>query len=457
MAYMDALLKGKSNEQANARTEIGLILEARGYLEDAEDMYWTNIQARSTDRRSYDQLVGIYRQRRDRLSETLVLRQLESVFSEAAATQESEASERRGRRRTDHAAASAYDDEDTRGSETAANGSLTPTRRLRRLRSARRDDEAPTPPPAHLPARQAALAESSPATSMLGIPMSRSAAQSATALMSAVAAPLPEQPAMSMLGFPLTQTPTQPALPARRAVQAVPIQPQPIVPDLLDDADGLPADMLRHPRPAGFGHPRRANLAPTHLSSVRSGVMIAAQPMTIGAFLLASIGAAALIALLMFGFGRSVANAAPIPAANSQLPERCASASLRFPGSNDARAAVAAAYRENGVDVDAVRPGSARLTPAAAEQVIGGWIGVSLLLERADQTPPTLTAWLSQQPGGGPTLANALISGRSIDGLLTATEWAQIQALPANTCEGAFLRNPQNATLSHLVDGVIIH
>ena len=182
--------------------------------------------------------------------------------------------------------------------------------------------------------------------------------------------------------------------------------------------------------------------------------MIATQPMTVGAFLLASIGAAALIALLLFGFGRStVANAAPNPAAS--LPARCVDANIRFPGANDPRAAVAAAYRQNGVDVDANRPGSPRLTPESAGQVIGGWIGVSLLFERAGQPSPTLAQWLSQEPGK-PTLANALVSGRSINGMLTADEWAQVQALPASTCEGAFLRDPRNATLARLVDGIII-
>ena len=277
---------------------------------------------------------------------------------------------------------------------------------------------------------------------------------------------------MSMLGFPLAQAPAsmpaaQPAPAQSMQTQAFPTQAQAFPTQALQPVQhaipevmiGEPADLqnaLAH-RAGRLAEVRRrrAALSPRNRSSLRSGIMIATQPMTVGAFLLASIGAAAMIALLLFGFGRSsVANAAPNPAAG--LPTRCADASVRFPGVNDPRAAVAAAYRQNGVDVDVVRPGGARLTPESAGQVVGGWIGVSLLLERAGQTAPTLTDCLSQQPGGGPTLANALISGRSIDGILTADEWAQVQALPASTCEGAFLRDPRNATLARLVDGVII-
>src|SRR5688572_33305770 len=59
-----------------------MILEARGFADDAEEAYWTNVQARATDRRSYERLIALYQLRRDRLSETLVRRQLDEVFAE---------------------------------------------------------------------------------------------------------------------------------------------------------------------------------------------------------------------------------------------------------------------------------------------------------------------------------------------------------------------------------------
>src|SRR5688572_24869091 len=59
-----------------------MILEARGFADDAEEAYWTNVQARSADRRSYERLIALYQLRRDRLSESLVRRQMDEVFAE---------------------------------------------------------------------------------------------------------------------------------------------------------------------------------------------------------------------------------------------------------------------------------------------------------------------------------------------------------------------------------------
>jgi hypothetical protein len=455
-AWVGRLLRGTPDEKARARTEIGLIFEARGQLEDAEETYWTNVQAHVADRRSYERLMTIYRQRGDRLSETLVERQLELAIGEAAAAAEPAANND-----------AAWNDAPADWA-APADARVQPLRRLRRRRAHQdQDDDRPTP--RGVPARRTGAAPRqparveaapAPAISMLGILTTSGAARSATALAPVRAAQEPVLPAMSMLGLPVMQGSTpmigpapQPAQLARaRALQPI----QPIVPEVLYDAPAeLQGAMFHRAGRLADVQRRRVALSPHGQSSLRRGVQIATQPMTVGAFLLASIGAAAMIALLLFGFGRSsVANAAPNPAAS--LPARCVDANLRFPGANDPTTAVTAAYRQIGVDVTAIRPGGARLTPDSAGQVIGGWVGISLLLDRAGQPAPTLAEWLSQEPGK-PTLANALVSGRSVDGLLTATEWAQVQALPANTCEGAFLRDPRNATLAHLVDGVISH
>ena len=109
--------------------------------------------------------------------------------------------------------------------------------------------------------------------------------------------------------------------------------------------------------------------------------------MTIFAFLIASFGAAALIAFLLISWDRG-SSSRLASAGAGQVPARCADASVRFPGAHDPRGAVASAYRQQGVDVEAVRPGSPRLTVDQAEQVIGGWIGASLLLEHAGRAGP---------------------------------------------------------------------
>src|SRR5215217_6873249 len=84
IGWLDVLLKGKTEDQARARTEIGIILEERGFADDAEEAYWTNVQARSADRRAYDRLIALYQSRKDRLSESLVQRKLEEVFNQPA-------------------------------------------------------------------------------------------------------------------------------------------------------------------------------------------------------------------------------------------------------------------------------------------------------------------------------------------------------------------------------------
>jgi hypothetical protein len=177
------------------------------------------------------------------------------------------------------------------------------------------------------------------------------------------------------------------------------------------------------------------------------------RPATIAAFVLASIGAAALIVFLFIwsdrGTGSRLASAGA-----SQVSTRCADGSVRFPGANDPRGAVASAYRQQGVDVEAGRPGSPRLTVDQAEQVIGGWIGASLMLEHAGQPAPKLNEWLDTD-SPRPTLANAILAGRRLDTMLSPEEWSEIQSWPASTCEGAFVKDPRNAALLRLVERVV--
>ena len=86
--------------------------------------------------------------------------------------------------------------------------------------------------------------------------------------------------------------------------------------------------------------------------------------------------------------------------------------------------------------------------------MVCGWIGTSLLLEHAGQPAPSLATWLSTETDRL-TLANAMVSGRTIDGLLTADEWAELRDWPATTCEGAFVHDPRNTALVQLVERVV--
>jgi len=422
LAWLDRLVKGKPDEQARARTEIGLILEARGYQDDAEEAYWTNVQSRSTDRRAYDRLIALYQERQDRLSETLVQRQLDAVFNAPTPGEHGGASSLAGR----PLAASAGLEPDEADSPaypwtSEPTRSDPPVRRLRRRRSDRQagaaDWHAPARPPAAdlsppaLPARR-------PVPRVQALPIEQAQAIQNRAIEPAQTRALPaSQPGGNRRAF-------------QTAASASPLQ-------------------------AAGDRRRRITSVPISTQSHRSGGLIVTQPATLGAILLASIGAAAIIALLILAMSRSSATVAAAASPGSDLPARCTTASVRFPGAADPRGAVVTAYRQNGVDVEATRPGGARLTPESAEQVIGGWIGASLLLEHAGMPAPTLASWLSQETGQ-PTLANALVSGRSIDGILTADEWADAQSWPASTCEGAFLHDPRNATLVQLVAGVVV-
>src|SRR5689334_884979 len=79
IGWLGTVLKGKSEDQCRARIEIAIVLEEQGLVENAEEAYWTNIDAKSTDRRSYDRLLAIYKRRGDKLSASLVQRKLDEM------------------------------------------------------------------------------------------------------------------------------------------------------------------------------------------------------------------------------------------------------------------------------------------------------------------------------------------------------------------------------------------
>ena len=77
------LRDGSEAEQQLARTELGLILEARGLLDEAAEAFERNVAEGTTDRRPYERLAAIARLRGDVAAEARALRGLAELLSPA--------------------------------------------------------------------------------------------------------------------------------------------------------------------------------------------------------------------------------------------------------------------------------------------------------------------------------------------------------------------------------------
>jgi hypothetical protein len=455
LGWLDILLKGKPEQQALARTEIAMILEARGFADDAEEAYWANVQAKTGDRRAYERLISLYRERKDRLSESLVKRQLEDVFSPREVPQPASPDEPRpvdvpraaDATRTPSAPRTASTPSSVIPSLaaqlTAPEPPSRPAAPVRRLRSARQSSDEISLARRDNP-RLRSLPAPEPADDYDDEPL-------AYRPFPAPARRRDDDPERRRLApRPIERTAEIPIFPTPPHTQAIPRQALPA-----GGARTVRADEVVAPGSPGAARGRRARLSPNpgpgrsrHFSG--SG-LIALQPTTILAFVLASFGVAALIAFLLIFSGRGSAQSA----GSSQVPARCADGATRFPGANDPRGAVVSAYRQIGVDVEMPRPGGARLTADQAEQVVGGWMAASLLLEHAGQPAPKLSEWLDSTQSDRPTLANAILAGRSLDRMLTPDEWTELQSWPASNCEGGFMRDSRNAGLVRLIERVV--
>src|SRR3954471_3642622 len=72
--WLNVLREGSTEEQQHARTELGLILERLGLVEDAATAYQANVDAGVADRRPYERLAGIARTTGDAVLEACTLR-----------------------------------------------------------------------------------------------------------------------------------------------------------------------------------------------------------------------------------------------------------------------------------------------------------------------------------------------------------------------------------------------
>jgi hypothetical protein len=153
-----------------------------------------------------------------------------------------------------------------------------------------------------------------------------------------------------------------------------------------------------------------------------------------------------------------VALATPVPSPTLlPLPERCANASLRFPETRDTEAAVQAAFREylarQGVTIDSASTLFAGLGQAYAvrhAEVVAGWMAVTLQRERRGLSTFSLSDYVASDvvvaTGPGEYQLRATVSPQG---------WSDITSWPASSCEGAFVRNPDNGRWVQLMQATV--
>src|SRR5215213_7234183 len=79
--WLALLRDGSTEEQQRARTELGLILERRGLLDEAAEAYERNVAEGASDRRPYERLAALARARGDLRAEARVLRALADLLA----------------------------------------------------------------------------------------------------------------------------------------------------------------------------------------------------------------------------------------------------------------------------------------------------------------------------------------------------------------------------------------
>jgi hypothetical protein len=129
------------------------------------------------------------------------------------------------------------------------------------------------------------------------------------------------------------------------------------------------------------------------------------------------------------------------------LPAPCADAGLRFPETNDPEGAVRAAYREHmarqGVAIDPASTlfdGLGEAYASRHDEVVAGWVAVTLQRERRGLAAFPLVDYVASDVivATGP-------NAYQLRATVSPQGWSEMRAWPAETCEGAFMRNPANA------------
>jgi hypothetical protein len=472
--WLALLRDGSEEEQQLARTELGLILEARGLWDDAVEAYERNVAAGVSDPRPYERLAALARARGDRATEARTLRALANILAP----------------------------------QSLERTTLTPDSTSLQTPATSHEEPAapavPEPPDTLDTPTEASSVESEAST----VP------EEATAATAQVLPGVDDEPTQRLPGDP-TAPDDQPAPSPSAADLAVPAdQPPPPEPEPAPASDAKPrperrghrqddqpededpgvalhhvlemhpedvrhhtpnAPPQRPPRsmgPAGPGMSRvlvtLALLVPVLVVIVGAALAWPAAPEArpaappTGPLLATAAGSPIptvemrLIAGTVSPLASPSTTQVPTPAATptstpAPLAARCADVGLRFPEAKDSAAAVRAAYRDyltrQGVTIDAPSPEIVGLGEAYAarhEEVVAGWMAVTLQREQRGLASFPLADYVASDVvvavGPGEYQLRATVSPQG---------WSEIRSWPSETCEGAFMRNPAYA---HWVD-----
>jgi hypothetical protein len=536
--WLALLRDGSEAEQQCARTELGLILEARGLLDDAADAYARNVEDGVSDRRPYERLAALARARGDHETEARALRGLADLLAPPPTPSSTPpvppslpvaGPEPRAEPEPEPIPADAATTDEPPGDETATDvppadeaatdvppadaaprfAALEPERRAPVIEpdvpgtgtqetvaepaapdaeAATADlttaaaglpvpasDERPAAPPGHAPPAAPAAVELAPATVEL--------APAAVALVPADnPAPAPAPPeAAAPPRVETASVPERPGAPKDRQPRHGDRAPT----HARAHADDDPGVALHHVLEM---HPEETRHHAEHPPSTAGGSGVTRTLVTLAMLVpvLAVIFGAPLV--WPSGSGASQPSApsggpggivpvssstsvelrliagtpspilsptvTPLPspslsptAAPTPLPARCADAGLRFPETGDPEGAVRAAYREymarQGVTIDPASTlfdGLGEAYASRHDEVVAGWAAVTLQRERRGLAPFPLVDYVASDVivATGP-------SEYQLRATVSPQGWSEMRAWPAETCEGAFMRNPANA------------
>ena len=426
--WLVLLRDGSEEEQQLARTELGLILEARGLLDDAIEAYERNVAAGVADRRPYERLAALARARDDFPAEARALRALADLIAPAPpppalpippSTPSALAPEPAP---ADPPAVDSPSDPDALDVAPDAQASEVPTDEPA---SSRADD-----------GQGERSVDAAPDTALLPEPVG---AQFIAPASPAPASVAPESPGSSKSPEPAQPAPADVAARSGRRLRVVLAA---LALPLLVLLVGLIVVQPGQPVAVPPTLPPASPTVQTIVSPTAVEIRLAAD----GPALLSSPTATPL------------PTPSPVPTLTpTPLPARCADAELRFPETPDPETAVRAAYREylarQGVSLgagDALFTRLAEAYVARHAEVVAGWIGVTLQRERRGLPAFSLVEYVASD------LVVMTASGEfQYRATISPQGWAEIRAWPATTCEGAFVRNPANARWVELMEASV--
>lgn len=126
---------------------------------------------------------------------------------------------------------------------------------------------------------------------------------------------------------------------------------------------------------------------------------------------------------------------------DSDALEACSNSSKRFPGYENPPALVAASLMEIGItpySPSAPLLRYAHIATRHSSRIVANWMAVTLKAPLLRDPPPTLSYMIAD--------------GSVMDVRFSHHDWELLHSAPANTCEGAFMRRPDN---KHLVESMV--